>query len=507
MKVLYILFLAATALMLNSCASVFAGGRQEVAIKSATPVKLTIDSNYIGQGREFKPILERDASSKQFIFKSEGYKTEYKIVLQNRKSNWYYMSIIPFGILLYPPLYDMAANTWTYLDSYSYPALRMYENSDPSNKNLIMNNISFEVNKNNFKVDLYDYSDYIDGDKPRTSKSMDSIGIRSSIYSDDLEEILKKTNYTDTINTVFMDNVNTLTLNAKITNLVYNEVHRTYGLNLKRSKFMDAELTTFWTLQNVYGDTVHSESIKTSSGQFSLDFYKVEEADKMSIKDALENSLWDYIGKLKKSNLLNTEKNKIEFPNSIKIAKSTKAPTSISEAMAASVTIKNKEGHGSGFVISNDGYIITNHHVVSKNGEYTVVTGDGTEYKAKVIRSNKAIDLALIKVEGKFDIAFEVPDKQNYKIGDEILAIGTPKSVQLGQSVSKGIVSGARKNKGMNYLQTDIKINKGNSGGPIVLSNGQLTSVVEYKLIGQGVEGLSFSIPAYDIFPNLNLSY
>ncbi len=104
-------------------------------------------------------------------------------------------------------------------------------------------------------------------------------------------------------------------------------------------------------------------------------------------------------------------------------------------------------------------------------------------------------------------MAFNLPDKQNYNVGDEVITIGTPNSVELGQSVAKGIVSGTRKNKGSNYMQTDISINRGNSGGPIILQTGELAGVVEYKLVGQGMEGLSFSIPAYEIIQSLSLSY
>ena len=119
-----------------------------------------------------------------------------------------------------------------------------------------------------------------------------------------------------------------------------------------------------------------------------------------------------------------------------------------------------------------------------------------------------AIDLALLKVEGKFDNAFTLPVNQNYKIGEEVIAIGTPKSVQLGQSASKGIVSGDRKHKGSSYFQTHITVNRGNSGGPIILAkNGELTGVVEFKLGGMGTEGVSFSIPAFEVMKALNLTY
>lgn len=272
------------------------------------------------------------------------------------------------------------------------------------------------------------------------------------------------------------------------------------------NSFIENNLTTVWVLKNIYGDTLRVDTINSLSGQFNENF-KEDGQNKMSMVDALETSMLDYLDLLDANKVLELESNKIMHDDQIKIAKPSKSPSNIPEGMKASVTVKSKEGHGSGFLVSNDGYIITNHHVVSTPIDYTVVDNDGKEYKAKVVRTNKAIDLALLKIDGTFDVAFNLPDKQNYNVGDEVITIGTPKSVQLGQSVAKGIVSGTRKNKGSNYMQTDISINSGNSGGPILLKTGELTAVVEYKLIGQGTEGVSFSIPAYEIMKSLNLSY
>ncbi len=323
-------------------------------------------------------------------------------------------------------------------------------------------------------------------------------------------ELLKKLNYIDTLNTVIVDNVNTLSLNAKITKIVTKNVNfSNIGLwTIFRSSFFENEITTQWTLENRYGDTLHKATISTTSGQYNVVNGNLSDAQQKSINDALENSLLDYIDTVTKNNLLNMESVTVAFKEQIKISKPAKSPSNLEEAMQASVTIKRKEGgHGSGFFISNDGYIITNYHVISKNSDYIVIMNDGTEHKAKIVRSNKATDLALLKIDGNFDFAYHIPEKQNYNVGDEVLTIGTPKSLQLGQSVAKGIVSGTRKYGGMTYVQTDISVNGGNSGGPVLMKNGDLVSVVKYNIIGKGIQGLSFSIPAYEVMQNLGISY
>ena len=97
--------------------------------------------------------------------------------------------------------------------------------------------------------------------------------------------------------------------------------------------------------------------------------------------------------------------------------------------------------------------------------------------------------------------------RQKTLIGIDVYAIGTPRSVQLGQSITRGILSGYRINPNNNskIIQTDAKINGGNSGGALINSNGELLGVVDYKLIGLGVEGLSFGICATEIKKALNI--
>jgi S1-C subfamily serine protease len=512
MKLFTILVLFACAIFLNSCAAILCSRNQEVSISIPTQnTILRIDSNYIGTGTSFKPILVKSFDNKQLRFEAEGYKTSYNVLVADSKSNYHILSWLPF-IVVYAPYFDNGSNTWNYDDSYTMPPLRKYINSDSNHKRLYVNNVGFEINKKNFISNTYPYGYYLDHSDPTITRTLDSVGVPSTVFDASLDELLKKLNYKDTLNTVFIDNINTLSLDAKIVKYVNNYVVRRYsGVGTvsmgNYNSFIETKLSTLWILKNIYGDTLSFDTITSTSGQFSNDYYKNEVSTQKSIEDALETSMLDYLDLLAKKNTLALESTKITFNEPIKISKPSKSPTNIAEGMKASVTIKHKDGHGSGFLISNDGYIITNHHVVGQPKDYSVVLNDGTEHKAKVVRSNKAIDLALIKIEGEFEVAYSLPEKQNFRIGDEVITIGTPKSLQLGQSVAKGIVSGTRKNKGMNYIQTDISINRGNSGGPIILKSGELTGVVEYKLFGQGTEGLSFSIPAYDIIQSLNLSY
>jgi serine protease Do len=153
---------------------------------------------------------------------------------------------------------------------------------------------------------------------------------------------------------------------------------------------------------------------------------------------------------------------------------------------------------GSGFIISADGYILTNAHVVTAADEITVTLNDKREFKAKVIGSDKRTDVALIKIEAAAlsKVAFGDPGK--LRVGDWVLAIGSP--FGFDNSVTAGIVSAkGRSLPQENYvpfIQTDVAINPGNSGGPLYNLNGEVIGINSqiYSRTG-GFMGLSFAIP------------
>lgn len=157
-------------------------------------------------------------------------------------------------------------------------------------------------------------------------------------------------------------------------------------------------------------------------------------------------------------------------------------------------------GAGSGVVISEDGYIVTNYHVVQGAEQMIVRTTDGTEYPATLIGSDAQSDLAVLKVEANGLKAVTMSDSDQLQVGDLAVAIGNPLG-ELGGTVTSGIVSATSReimveNGSMNLLQTSAAINPGNSGGGLFDSNGHLIGIVNAKSSGVNIEGLGFAIPS-----------
>ncbi|MDT8406541.1 MAG: DegQ family serine endoprotease [Methylococcales bacterium] len=153
---------------------------------------------------------------------------------------------------------------------------------------------------------------------------------------------------------------------------------------------------------------------------------------------------------------------------------------------------------GSGFIISTDGYVLTNHHVVNNADEIIVRLNDRRELEAELIGSDEQTDIALLKIEANNLPTVDIGDAKNLKVGEWVLAIGSPFGFE--QSVTAGIVSAkGRSLPNGNYvpfIQTDVAINPGNSGGPLFNMNGEVVGINSqiYSRTG-GFMGLSFAIP------------
>lgn len=171
----------------------------------------------------------------------------------------------------------------------------------------------------------------------------------------------------------------------------------------------------------------------------------------------------------------------------------------------AVVTIQTEKGHGSGFLVSSDGYLITNEHVVGNESIVRVKFEQGFTLDAQVVKVNKDFDLALVKVMATDLPALTIGDDTALMLGEELFAIGTPLDATLGQSVSRGVLSGRRELDGRNYIQTDVSINPGNSGGPFIDEDGRVVGVATMKISGKGLEGLGFGVPISVALEMLNI--
>ncbi|MBQ9280033.1 MAG: trypsin-like peptidase domain-containing protein [Clostridia bacterium] len=161
------------------------------------------------------------------------------------------------------------------------------------------------------------------------------------------------------------------------------------------------------------------------------------------------------------------------------------------------------EGNGSGVIISTDGYILTNNHVISGAEKITVRLRNGEEYEAELIGKDSKTDIAIIKIEATNLTPATIGDSSKTLVGDFVLAIGNPLG-KLGGTVTYGYVSALERELDIdgstkNLMQVDAAVNPGNSGGGLFNINGELIGIVNAKSTGSNVEGLGFAIPINDV--------
>jgi len=166
---------------------------------------------------------------------------------------------------------------------------------------------------------------------------------------------------------------------------------------------------------------------------------------------------------------------------------------------------------GSGFVLTEDGYVVTNHHVIEGANNVTVTMYDGTKYAATVVGSDSTNDVALLKISETVSLpAVTVGSSDELRVGDQVVAIGNPLG-ELTSTLTVGYVSAKERNvttegTTINMIQTDAAINSGNSGGPLFNMQGEVVGITTAKYSGSSssgatIEGIGFAIPIDDVMP------
>lgn len=158
------------------------------------------------------------------------------------------------------------------------------------------------------------------------------------------------------------------------------------------------------------------------------------------------------------------------------------------------------EGTGSGVIFDAQGYIVTNHHVIADSAELIVSLADGRTFPGKLVGSDPATDLAVVKIEADNLVVATLGDSDTLQVGEPAIAIGNPLGLEFRGSVTTGVISALGRTikveeQHFNLIQTDAAINPGNSGGALINADGELIGINSAKIAATGVEGIGFSIP------------
>lgn len=510
MKKLLILALAAT-MLLSGCASILNGKYQKITINHDRGDEVLIDGERPTKKNGYY-LVERDQKPKQITVKSDGYKDENLVVMQYKRSPLTILSYIPFGILFFPMFMDIGPKAFNYEKEVSgFELTETIMDRSEEAKEIKVNKVSIDLEKSNMKYRFFpSYSDFLRTESYKETEEVEDeedVKIEYTEFAEALNEILKEKGYLDTSNKVLKDSyIDNLMINATVKDYTVHNVRHGYTF----SGMIYIDLAIDWEALDYYGTVIHTERNKSTSGEYAVtDYDKVDKVIEKAVKDAMEYSLIDFMSSPVVDSLLHDRsevEKEMEFED-ILIPRPVAYVDDLPQSIKSSLTIKTKDKHGSGFVVSSNGYILTNYHVVADTTGLTVVLNDESEHDAEVIRASKVYDLALLKIDATDLVPFEINDSRDIGIASEVYAVGTPSGGDLSQTISKGIISGIRKMQDSKLIQTDASINSGNSGGPLVTKDGRLVGVVSSKLKGFGVEGVAFGIPSYEIVDRLKIRY
>lgn len=530
-------------LLFSSCASIFISKKQTIVFKTgSSDAEVYLGNDVIGEGNSFSSKIDKRYGTQQLLIKRKGYKDQYAAIVKTHRPAAFWFAF-PLNIFtIYPGfILDLQTAKNTAFDK----NIDLYCDSNKlvkrgeSDKYLNISDVKLDLK--NIKTDYNIYEVNFDPknleksieiaqlkqddnaqkaekkkEKRKSTKEKAEINyelkIENTKFGYNVFQTLRKTGFIDTINKVFQDNNNTLILEARIKKI------NDFYVNAKFGRLYKSKLFITWYIKNMYDEIMDSVVTTEMSGEFDEGRWWVEpEKWALMLGDAVDVSYLKLHENPKISQYLKVESD-FKLKDSLLTIKTPSAKVTDKESASdACVTIKLKEGgkdvgHGSGFIISEDGYIITNHHVVAGKyqGKYcdlTVVTSEGEEMPAKVIRTNKYRDIALIKVDSKFIKGFVVSNTKSFRKMQDIYTIGAPKSIELGQSISVGLISNERKTGNTHLLQLSMSVNGGNSGGPLFDATGALHGVIVSKLVGTNVEGVGFAIPGYLIADYLNINF
>ena len=171
-------------------------------------------------------------------------------------------------------------------------------------------------------------------------------------------------------------------------------------------------------------------------------------------------------------------------------------PADVTSVAQAVVTVRQGGATGSGVLISPDGHVLTAAHLLSADQSPRVGLRNLVEFEAVVERVDPLADVALLRIPGTGHACVPLAGAAHAAVGADVFAIGVPLDERLAGSVTRGIVSGRPTIDGQELLQTDASINLGNSGGPVLSSDGRVLGIISSKFFGPGIEGVGFAVPA-----------
>ncbi len=391
------------------------------------------------------------------------------------------------------------------------PSMRVHPQLSENGNKIRLDQVNIGLAKTALKASFYSsYKAYKKGRSGKDIFSEEDVYIEETIFQDELRFRLAKTGYIDTTAKIFSVRHVDLELDAKLVAVdiqIMDEIMRITG---------EVE----WVLSDAYtGETKvqFTQEAQSNWAWHHNDTNRIEGCLRESLTSLFELSMADFlIQPLTQKELMRKESSFNPIYESWQpIAVESEVPklpyeNTIDQSMDAVAMLAYGNREGSGFFITGDGKMISSYRFLSEavkeKGSVEVVLKDGRVSKAKILRANPIYDLVLLQVEEKPNSFIQLHKREFAAQGTSIYAIGN-QGREIGMGLNQGIISGIREDEGRTVLQTDASLNAGNAGGLLIDEQGELIGIIQSKLVGPGVEGIGFAIPATYIEEGLKVYF
>ena len=540
MKITFKLLLLSILLGSSGCAAIFIPGKQKITFNTDNDKSVVyVNKEEVATGKSSVSKIKK-SGTKQVVIQTPDHLDQHHVMVPGKIAPAVYpLVVLDVAACFYPVMVDFLVQekfrSYDKVQHFNIQYPYKYRTDDQKYIRLTNIEISIAYDEEDFKTIYVKHDkDIIKAmeesekdqdilaaeqkakDEKRKKKNKKSgnileeenkgVNYENTKFSQEVWETLKKTGYVDTVNKVFQDEANTILLSGNITDL------KLYRFSAKRSNYVKLGTKVTWYIKNAYNEILDSVTRMDYSGEYSAYWLDGDQWEKM-IQEAMNYSYNNLLDEGIMSEYLKKESDATIEDEVLALNNPSSFVNEVKESVLASVIVKREDGgHGSGFAITNDGYILTNYHVISGDydkvlPELSIILEDGTEVEVEVVRYNKMKDIALLKVDYQFKKAFKLNETKEFSKLLDVYTIGAPKSIELGQSVTKGLISNERNSHNNKMLQLSMAVNPGNSGGPLFEKSGILHGVIKSKLVGLNTEGVSFAIPSYMINEYLNISF
>lgn len=514
-------------LTFQSCLTLFSPNTQNVKIHTNTPHGCVIQNDSCLKESTAIVGLKKQYSVSVVGVRSPGYYDKQDVVVVKRFNPVFFLNLpfVPLGVGLFGVMFDFKTEKM-----FSYPKSKVIETNllkpnkrEPEERFIEVRKVMSRLSEGDTSMNYYrNYNHYLSG-------KVNSIQKYTSLVEEDrieemkaLVSLLKDLGYSDSLNTINIKNHQTVYVDVVINK---RQTHVMNYVNINGFIHINyLEMQLEFSFYDAYGKFLTKEVCKVRSDPSvyqevfisSIPNAKPKPIYKLPVprpyESCLEKALVQLLAsdRVKEVLLQKSEQIPKEKDSSLRkiIAHQSATPVALPQQLNACVSIiTNDKAHGSGFVINEEGYVLSNYHVVvNRKEQLKVGYKDGVTLDAVLVDSSLSRDLALLKVvNGGNTHLVLAPSRDSMSLGSSLIAIGTPVSTTLGQSVSKGIYSGDFILNGNRYMRSNLKLNPGNSGGPVLNEKGEVVGITLAKLVGYGTEGMAFLIPISDAVREFNI--